>query len=215
MDFDAIVIGSGFGGAVSACRLAEAGYRVLVLERGRRWDQEQLPAQGPMTLDLEPRGARALERLARPARVPATWRWPQGAAVGGGSLIYANISCEAAQGRLRSGWPHGDHLRRARSRTTRRSARDERAARCPTTSGRAHAADAGSGAKAIGEGGRFRKLELAVTFDREWTYAKRLRQRSAAQQDDSPMRTASSRAPACTSATATSAATSMPGTRST
>ncbi|HSD52317.1 MAG TPA: FAD-dependent oxidoreductase, partial [Candidatus Methylomirabilis sp.] len=36
-DFDVVVIGSGFGGAVSACRLAEAGYRVLILERGRRW----------------------------------------------------------------------------------------------------------------------------------------------------------------------------------
>ena len=41
--FDAIVIGSGFGGAVSACRLAEAGYRVLVLERGRRWDKREFP----------------------------------------------------------------------------------------------------------------------------------------------------------------------------
>jgi len=37
-DFDAVIIGSGFGGAITACRLSEAGYRVLVLERGRRWD---------------------------------------------------------------------------------------------------------------------------------------------------------------------------------
>ena len=35
MAFDAIVIGSGFGGAITACRLAEAGMKVLVLERGR------------------------------------------------------------------------------------------------------------------------------------------------------------------------------------
>src|SRR5690606_12892831 len=37
MRHDAIIIGSGFGGAVLACRLAEKGLRVLVLERGRRW----------------------------------------------------------------------------------------------------------------------------------------------------------------------------------
>ena len=41
--FDAIVIGSGFGGAIAACRLAEAGYRVLVLERGRRWRPDEFP----------------------------------------------------------------------------------------------------------------------------------------------------------------------------
>ncbi|WP_075214091.1 GMC oxidoreductase [Mongoliimonas terrestris] len=38
MDAEAIVIGSGFGGAVAALRLGEAGIRTLVLERGRRWD---------------------------------------------------------------------------------------------------------------------------------------------------------------------------------
>ncbi|HET8947315.1 MAG TPA: FAD-dependent oxidoreductase [Candidatus Polarisedimenticolia bacterium] len=43
MDFDAIVIGSGFGGAITACRLAEGGARVLVLERGRRWDKTTYP----------------------------------------------------------------------------------------------------------------------------------------------------------------------------
>ena len=41
--FDAIVIGSGFGGAVAACRLAEAGQKVLVLERGRRWATAEFP----------------------------------------------------------------------------------------------------------------------------------------------------------------------------
>ena len=39
--FDYVVIGSGFGGSVSAMRLAEKGYRVLVLERGKRYrDQD-------------------------------------------------------------------------------------------------------------------------------------------------------------------------------
>lgn len=42
-DYDVVVIGSGFGGSVSALRLTEKGYRVGVLESGRRWDAESLP----------------------------------------------------------------------------------------------------------------------------------------------------------------------------
>jgi cholesterol oxidase len=42
-DFDFIVIGSGFGGSVSAHRLTEKGYRVAVMEMGRRWTPENLP----------------------------------------------------------------------------------------------------------------------------------------------------------------------------
>lgn len=42
-DFDFLVIGSGFGGSVSACRLAEKGYRVGVVEMGKRWDASQFP----------------------------------------------------------------------------------------------------------------------------------------------------------------------------
>jgi cholesterol oxidase len=42
-DFDFIVIGSGFGGSVSAHRLTEKGYRVAVIEMGRRWTPENLP----------------------------------------------------------------------------------------------------------------------------------------------------------------------------
>ncbi len=42
-DFDFIVIGSGFGGSVTAHRLVEKGYRVAVMEMGRRWTPENLP----------------------------------------------------------------------------------------------------------------------------------------------------------------------------
>ena len=43
-DYDVIIIGSGFGGSVTACRLAERGLRrILVLERGREWQVEDYP----------------------------------------------------------------------------------------------------------------------------------------------------------------------------
>lgn len=45
-DFDFIVIGSGFGGSVSALRLVEKGYRVAVIEMGRRWAPLSLPHSG-------------------------------------------------------------------------------------------------------------------------------------------------------------------------
>ena len=44
LDFDFIVIGSGFGGSVTAHRLTEKGYRVAVMEMGRRWTPETLPS---------------------------------------------------------------------------------------------------------------------------------------------------------------------------
>ena len=39
-DYDYLIIGSGFGGSVSACRLTEKGYSVAVMEMGRRWKAE-------------------------------------------------------------------------------------------------------------------------------------------------------------------------------
>ena len=41
--YDVVVVGSGFGGAVVALRLAAAGRRVLVLEQGRRWSKNEFP----------------------------------------------------------------------------------------------------------------------------------------------------------------------------
>lgn len=42
-DYDFVVIGSGFGGSVSACRLAEKGYSVAVIEMGKRWTERDFP----------------------------------------------------------------------------------------------------------------------------------------------------------------------------
>ena len=41
--YDVVVIGSGFGGSVSALRLAEKGYKVLVLEKGKRYEAKDFP----------------------------------------------------------------------------------------------------------------------------------------------------------------------------
>jgi cholesterol oxidase len=42
-DYDVMIIGSGFGGSVAALRAAEKGYRVGVMESGKRWKDEDIP----------------------------------------------------------------------------------------------------------------------------------------------------------------------------
>ncbi|WP_435260254.1 GMC family oxidoreductase N-terminal domain-containing protein [Streptomyces sp. 1222.5] len=88
-DYDVIVVGSGFGGSVSALRLTEKGYRVGVLEAGRRFTRDSLPKN---SWDLRnylwaPRlGMFGIQRIHLLGNVMVL----AGAGVGGGSLNYAN-----------------------------------------------------------------------------------------------------------------------------
>jgi len=95
-DTDAVVIGSGFGGSVAAHRLTEKGYRVTVLEKGRRWNPEDFPKSNwniPKSFWFPYLGCRGIfgMRLLREALVL------HGVGVGGGSLVYANTLFEPPQ----------------------------------------------------------------------------------------------------------------------
>ena len=100
--FEALVIGSGFGGAVAVCRLAQAGADVAVVERGRRWPPGSFPR------DL--------------SRLDDGWLWlcdqglydarplndilaVQAAGWGGGSLVYANVAMRPPQEVFDRSWP--------------------------------------------------------------------------------------------------------------
>jgi cholesterol oxidase len=166
--FDAVVVGSGFGGAVSACRLAERGWNVLVLERGRWW----LPRDYPRAP-----GDDWIWDQSRPERFNG-WvdlRWfrrmgvAQGAGVGGGSLIFANVVVDANDGTFAQGWPAeitADALRPYYDRV----ARMLNVQTLPANQTTARFQLLEEAATKAGYGHRFRALPLAVTFDPEWHY---------------------------------------------
>ncbi|WP_331769695.1 GMC family oxidoreductase (plasmid) [Embleya sp. NBC_00888] len=88
-DYDVIVIGSGFGGSVSALRLTEKGYRVGVLEAGRRYTAADLPRNSwdlRRFLWAPALGLYGIQRIHLLRNVLILG----GAGVGGGSLNYAN-----------------------------------------------------------------------------------------------------------------------------
>jgi len=103
----AIVIGTGFGGAVAACRLAQAGFTLTVLERGRRYEAGDMP---PV-----PDGSHRLPEIGR-------WTWNgnnglwdvvdlgevisvQAAGYGGGSLVYGAVHLRPMPEVFDETWP--------------------------------------------------------------------------------------------------------------
>ncbi|MDA3906259.1 MAG: FAD-dependent oxidoreductase [Bacteroidales bacterium] len=88
-DYDYIIIGSGFGGSVSALRLAEKGYKVLVIEKGKRFLGDDFAKTNwnlSKWLWLPQLGFYGIQKLTflRHASILS------GVGVGGGSLVYAN-----------------------------------------------------------------------------------------------------------------------------
>jgi cholesterol oxidase len=104
--FDAVIVGSGFGGGVSACRLAMAGWRVCVLERGRRFASDDFISEPLEALKLlwhhalNPGGIFDVRIFRDVAVVTAS-------GVGGGSLVYANVQLRAHAEAFAEGWPDG------------------------------------------------------------------------------------------------------------
>jgi choline dehydrogenase-like flavoprotein len=116
--FDAIVIGSGFGGAVAACRLTQAGQKVCLLERGRRFTSTPVPAGEEPHSDFPklPASDRVLPDMARLIWENDRGLWQMrnlgrvkafvAAGFGGGSLIYANVHLRPPEEAFET-WPEG------------------------------------------------------------------------------------------------------------
>jgi cholesterol oxidase len=159
---DVVIIGSGFGGAVAACRLAPTGRSVVVLERGRDWS-------GPKT----PQRARDYIYSSRMPHLLNGWLdlrvldqmvVATGAGVGGGSLIYANVCVNAPNRVFCTGWPSeitademlGYYLKVAKVLKPQE---------IPETQVNPRMTMLNRAAAEMGAAARYRRLPLAVTFD--------------------------------------------------
>lgn len=153
---------------MTACRLAEKGAKVLVLERGRRWDPKDYPRKpgDAWFFDHEkPHKKNGWIDL----RVFPDMTIAQGSAVGGGSLIYANVSVEAPPRIFDKGWPqeityaelkpHYEEV--GRMLDVQKIPDNQHTQRLKLMK---EAADK------LGHGDRFARVDVAVTFDPQWHY---------------------------------------------
>lgn len=102
--YDVVVIGTGFGGAITGMRLAQAGLSVCLLERGKRWTRDEFPRSLSQVKDGLWRDGKSYGFIEYKAfrRMDVI----QGSGVGGGSLHYFNVHLRTPAGIFeRPEWP--------------------------------------------------------------------------------------------------------------
>jgi cholesterol oxidase len=163
--YDAIIIGTGFGGAAVAHKLDAAGCRVLVLERGPQMSTgEHYPARNMLWGEGLNRqdGWMDFRRFANTSVL-------SGVGVGGGSLVYGNIYTVPPPSVFSDGWPKeitlGELMPYYISAGSRVGVQE-----VPSTQEWNRTRLLRVAAERLGEGHRYRKLELSVKFDERATY---------------------------------------------
>lgn len=166
--FDVIIIGSGFGGAITARRLAEKGMRVLVLERGRRWEPAMYPRKpGDPWIYSQTRPERHNGWL--DMRFYRHMTVAQAAGVGGGSLTYSSVALEANPNIFANGWP--SEITYAELKPYYDTvAREMNLQVVPDGQLTRRFKVAREAAHNLGYDARFSKANLAVSFSDDWNY---------------------------------------------
>jgi cholesterol oxidase len=166
--FDVIVIGSGFGGAITARRLAEKGMRVLILERGRRWEPAQYPRKAGDAWIFNPdHPARHNGWL--DMRFFGRMTVAQAAGVGGGSLTYSSVAVEANPDVFTRGWPKEINYAELKPYYDI-VAREMDLQVIPDGQLTQRFILAKEAARNLGHAERFSKAPLAVSFSEDWNY---------------------------------------------
>jgi cholesterol oxidase len=167
-ELDVIVIGSGFGGAIAACRLAEKGMKVLILERGRRWDVHQYPRKvGDAWIFNHNDPARHNGWL--DMRFFKNMTVAQAAGVGGGSLAYSSVALEANPDIFKIGWPAEINYAELKPYYDK-VAREMNLQFLPDGQLTQRFKLAREAAHNLGYENRFAKASLAVSFSEDWNY---------------------------------------------
>lgn len=166
--FDAVVVGSGFGGSVVACRLAAKGVKVLVLERGRRWTPAEYPRKPGDAWTYDPRRPEKRNGWLD-LRFFKKMIVAQAAGVGGGSLAYSSVVLEPPPSCFERGWPpeityaalkpHYDTVAQVLNLQT-----------IPDGQLTARVTLTREAAGKLGHQDRFAKAPLAVSFSQDWHY---------------------------------------------
>lgn len=164
-DYDVVVVGSGFGGSVTALRLTEKGYRVGVMEAGRRFADDEFPETSwKLRRYLWAPWARCfgIMRITLLKDVLIT----SGTGVGGGSLVYANTLYEPLEPFYAD--PHWAHITDWRDELAPHYAQAKKMLGVTTYPGRTPADDLVEQlARDYGVGDTFHPTDVGVLFGEE------------------------------------------------